>query len=198
MPAMHRSVVVALVALGCSTGQPDAAVDRETASVPAESAVATASSTPAPVDTAVIAPWYREGRALDLTADGVADSVLLVAVGERADSLRITLSFIVDGEALHRERWGSSYELEHLDVARRTPDRIDGVLRARLDSVLASVVVQRLDAPGVVIMEEDRAVLAGLDPRPTHRVSVSYGFETTVRLVWDAPRRRFVKLWSCC
>ena len=71
-------------------------------------------------------------------------------------------------------------------------------LRARLDSVLASVVVQRLDAPGVVIMEEDRAVLAGLVPRPTHRVSVSYGFETTVRLVWDAPRRRFVRLWTCC
>jgi uncharacterized membrane protein (DUF441 family) len=72
------------------------------------------------------------------------------------------------------------------------------VLRAKLDAVLASVTVQRLDAPGVRLMAEDSAVLAGLVPRPTHRVSLSYGYETTVRLVWDAPRERFIQLWTCC
>jgi hypothetical protein len=75
---------------------------------------------------------------------------------------------------------------------------VNAVVRAKLDSVLASVVVERLDAPAVRLMAEDSAVLAGLEPRPTHRVSFSYGYETTVRLVWDAPRERFVRLWSCC
>jgi hypothetical protein len=143
-------------------------------------------------------PWYRRARALDLTGDGQADSVRLEASGARPDSLGITLSFVVDGEEKHRERWGSGYELALLDSAARVRPRVDEVLRAQLDSVLASVVVQRLDAPGVQLMAEDRVVLARLDPRPTHRVSYSYGYETTARLVWDAPRERFVRLWSCC
>jgi hypothetical protein len=120
------------------------------------------------------------------------------ALGARPDSLRITLSFVVAGEEKHREQWGSSYELALLDSATRVGPRVDVVLRAQLDSVIASVVVQRLDAPGVRLMAEDTAVLARLDPRPTHRVSFSYGYETTTRLVWDAPRKRFVRLWSCC
>lgn len=141
-------------------------------------------------------PWYRGVRVLDLTGDGRADSVRLEAWGVRPDSLDISLLLVVEEEERHRERWASSYELALLDSVARP--RLDDVLRARLDSVLASVVVQRLDAPGVRIMAEDRAVLAGLDPRPTQRVSFSYGYETTTRLVWDAPRERFVRLWSCC
>ena len=143
-------------------------------------------------------PWYRRARALDLTGDGQADSVRLEASGARPDSLEITLSFLVDGEEKHRERWGSSYELALLDSAARLRPGVDVVLRAQLDSVLASVVVQRLDAPGVKLMAEDTVALARLDPRPTHRVSFAYGYETTTRLVWDAPRERFVRLWSCC
>ena len=138
------------------------------------------------------APWYRSARTLDLTGDGQADSVRLEAVGTRPDSLRVTLSLLVGGVEKHREAWGSSYELALLDSATR------GIVRAKLDSVLASVVVERLDAAGVRLMAEDSAALAVLDPRPTHRVSFSYGYETTVRLVWDAPRERFVRLWSCC
>jgi hypothetical protein len=144
------------------------------------------------------APWYRRTRMLDLTGDGRADSIHLEAVGARPDSLRVTLSLVVDGEEKHRETWGSSYELALLDTAaRRSPD-LDAVLRAKLDSVLASVVMERLDAPGVRLMAEDSATIAGVDPRPTHRVSFSYGYETTVRLAWDGPRLRFVRLWSCC
>ena len=85
-----------------------------------------------------------------------------------------------------------------MDSATRAGSRVNALLRAKLDSVLASVTVQRLDAPGVRLMAEDSAVLAGLVPRPTHRVSFSYGYETTVRLVWDAPRERFIQLWTCC
>jgi hypothetical protein len=138
------------------------------------------------------APWYLSARTLDLTGDGQADSVRLEAVGTRPDSLRVTLSLLVGGVERHREAWGSSYELALLDSATR------GIVRAKLDSVLASVVVERLDAAGVRLMAEDSAALGGLEPRPTHRVSFSHGYETTVRLVWDAPRERFVRLWSCC
>ena len=152
-----------------------------------------------PDETAAAAPaWYRRARTLDLTGDGQGDSIRLEAVGARPDSLRVTLSLLVDGVEKHREAWGSSYELALVDSAARVSPMANEVVRAKLDSVLASVVVQRLDAPGVRLMAEDSAALAGLEPRPTHRVSFSYGYETTVRLVWDAPRKRFVRLWSCC
>ena len=144
------------------------------------------------------APWYRRVRTLDLTGEGKADSIRLEAVGSRPDSLRITLSLLIDGLERHREAWGSSYELALLDSTARVSPRARAVVRAKLDTVLASVVVERLDAAGVRLMAEDSAVLSGLEPRPTHRVSFSYGYETTVRLLWDAPRQRFVRLFSCC
>ena len=168
---------------GCSTGESTDDLARETTS---ESAVDAR------------AAWYRGERTLDLTIDGRADSVRLEAWGEGPDSLLITLAFVIDGEEKHRETWGSAYELAIQDSAARDRFSIDSVLRARLDSVLESVVVQRVDAPGVQLMAEDRAILARLDPQPTHRVSYAYGYETTVRLVWDAPGERFVRLWNCC
>ena len=177
-------VLAVIAALGCQTSETTDELAPETTP---ESAAAVAAT-----------PWYHRARALDLTGDGQADSVRLVALGARPDSLAITLSFVVAGEEKHREQWGSSYELALLDSAARGASRVDEVLRAQLDSVLASVVVQRLDAPGVQLMAEDRVVLARLDPQPTHRVSFSYGYETTTRLVWDAPSERFVRLWSCC
>ena len=130
--------------------------------------------------------------------DEQLDSAHLAAAGARVDSLQVTLRLFVGGVEKHREEWGSSYELAFLDSARFQPAQFDSLLRAKLDTVLASIVVQRLDAPSVRLMAEDSAILAGLDPRPTHRISFSYGFETTVRLVWDAPRQQFVRLWSCC
>lgn len=142
--------------------------------------------------------WYHRTRALDLTGDGSPDTARLEADGARPDSMRITLSLIVDDSTRYRETWGSSYELALLDSAVRHGPRADSALRAELDSVLASVTVEPLGAPGVRLTAEDSSVLAGLDPRPARRVSFSYGYETTVRLVWDATERRFVKLWSCC
>lgn len=126
------------------------------------------------------------------------NSARLVATGSRIDSLQVTLTFVVAGEVKHRERWGSSYELALLDSVTRGSDRAAGILRARLDSVLASVVVERLDARGVRLEAEDSATLARLTPRPAHRISFAYGFESTTRLVWDAAHARFVRLWSCC
>lgn len=176
-------VLAVIGALGCPTSETTEELALET--------------TPASPAAIAVTPWYSRARALDLTGDGQADSVLLEALGADPDSLAITLSFVVAGKERHREQWGSSYELALLDSVGRRP-RVDVVLRVQLDSVLASVVVQRLDAPGVQLMAEDSVVLARLDPQPTHRVSFSYGYETTARLVWDAPRERFVRLWSCC
>jgi len=186
-----RALTVALAAaavVGCPAGEPDRGSEQAaTAKAAADSIVHAAPS-----------PWYRRARALDLTGDGRVDSARLDAVGVRPDSLHLTLALIVDGTVKHREEWDSSYELALADSSLRGHPQVDALLRARLDSVLSGVIVQRLDAPGVRLMAEDSAILASLEPRPTHRISFSYGYETTVRLTWDAPRERFVRLWSCC
>ena len=166
-------MAAALIVLGCSSGEADHVSD-------------------------AMPPWYQGVRTLDLTGDGTADTARLEAAGTAADSLRITLALLTDGTVKHEESWSSSYELTLVDSALRSGPRADSLLRARLDSVLSSIRVQDLDAPGVQIMAEDSAILASLRPRPAQRVSFSYGYETTVRLVWDAADRRFVRLWSCC
>ena len=183
-----RALIAASAVLGCQAGGPDRGPERD----------ARATAAADPVARAAPPSWYRRTRALDLTGDGRADSVRLDALGAKPDSLHITLALIVGGAVKHRESWGSSYELALADSSLRSRPQVDALLRARLDSVLSGVVVQRLDAPGVRLMAEDSAILAGLQPRPTHRISFSYGYETTVRLAWDAPRQRFVRLWSCC
>jgi hypothetical protein len=185
----RRRLVAALALtanVGCSSGDPPAEQTRDT--TPAVVAEAAASET----------VWYRKVRALDLTADGEVDSVRLDAVGTRLDSLRLTLHLIVRGTVKHREQWGSSYELAVVDTGGRSRSEREALLRAQLDSVVMSVRVERLDAPGVQLMAEDSAILRGVEPPPTHRISFAYGYETTVRLVWDAPHQRFVRLWSCC
>jgi hypothetical protein len=182
------AAIATTATLGCPAGEPDRERNRDARPTPFAESVASA----APPS------WYRRVRALDLTGDGQEDSVRLNAVGTRPDSLRITLMLIVGGAVRHREGWGSSYELALMDASRGGRPQEAAVLRAQLDSVLSSVRVQPLDAPGVRLLAEDSAILRGLEPRPTHRISFAYGYETTVRLVWDAPRQRFVRLWSCC
>ena len=171
--------------LGCSAQE--SAPEQSRASLPADSVAAVATSA-----------WYSGVRVLDLTGDGQPDTARLQARGDKVDSLEVTLALVVDGSEAHREQWGSSYELQLLDSASRQAPGVDQVLRAKLDSVLASVRVRRLDDPGTRLMLEDSAALAGLDPRPTQLISFSYGFESTTRLVWDGGQRRFVRLWSCC
>jgi hypothetical protein len=185
MPDVRSIGILAVIfALGCQSS--------ETADAPARDTSRDGMAT-------VLPPlWYERARALDLTGDGRPDRVRLTAAGTNPDSLNVTLFLIIDGEEKHRERWGSSYELALVDSVARLRPRVDTVLRAQLDSVLASVVVERLDAHGVRLMAEDSVALAGLDPRPSHRVSFSYGYESTVRLAWDPRRKRFVRLWSCC
>lgn len=172
--------------MGCPAGEEDR--DRNRDATPASAAESVATAAP---------PWYRRARTIDLTSDGQMDSVRLDALGTQPDSLRLMLLLIVGGAVKHREEWGSTYELALVDTARSGP-QVAVAVRSQLDSVLSSVRVERLDAPGVRLLTEDSAILRGLDSPPTHRVSFAYGYETTVRLVWDAPRQRFVRLWSCC
>ena len=179
-----------IIALGCSSPEPEPASDPAAAPRPAAAPAAAPVATPA--------PWYGRTRALDLTGDARPDSVRLEAHGARPDSLDVVLTLVVEGVEKHRERWGSSYELALLDPAVRVGPQAGEILRARLDTVLAGLVVRRLDAPSVRLMAEDRAVLDSLQTRPTHLISFSYGYETTTRLVWDAPQERFVLLWRCC
>jgi hypothetical protein len=181
------AAIAACAGLGCGGAEPARAPEQ-----PVDTSVAAESR----ADTAP--PWYQRTRVLDLTGDGQADTARLDAVGARLDSLRITLALVVGGTVRHREAWGSSYELALADSSRRVGPSGEALLRARLDSVLLGVRVQRLDAPGVRLVAEDSAILAPLEPRPVHRVSFAYGSETTVHLAWDAPRERFVRLWSCC
>lgn len=185
-------LLVVMVAAGCPAS--DASRDARTDSA----RLTTDSAATDTARTAGVPAWYSRARTIDLTGDGQPDSVRLVAAGARPDSLQVTLTFLVGGAEKHREGWGSSYELALVDSAIRRNPQGEKILRARLDSVLESVVVESFGTPGVRIMAEDSAVLAGLDPRPTRRISFSYGFESTTRLVWDAPRARFVRLWSCC
>lgn len=190
--ALPGSMVAAaaIIALGCSSSSPDPAPDSTTAPPVA--------SAPAVRPVNAPAPWYHRARALDLTGDGRPDSVRLEAHGGRPDSLAISLTLVVEGAEKHREDWGSGYELALLDPPVRVGPQAGEIVRARLDSVLASIVVRRLDAPSVRLMAEDSAVLDSLPTRPTRLISFAYGYETTTRLVWDAPRERFVRLWSCC
>jgi hypothetical protein len=183
-----KIAITAIALLSCSADESELEVDQK----------AVASAATDSVWRVAAAPWYSRARALDLTGDSRTDSARLEAVGSQPDSLRITLVLVVGGTVKHREQWGSSDELTLVDSAFTNGPQADSFLRLQLDSVLSSVRLQRFDAPGVRLMAEDSATLARLDPRPTHRVSFSYGYETTVRLAWDAPRQRFVRLWSCC
>jgi hypothetical protein len=124
--------------------------------------------------------------------------VHIEAHGTLPDSARVILAIFVDGVEKHREEWGSSYELALVDSAARALPRGETVLRAKLDSVLASVTLSRIDAADMRLTAEDSAPLSRLSGPPGHGVSFSYGYETMVRLAWDAARAEYVRLWSCC
>jgi hypothetical protein len=124
--------------------------------------------------------------------------VHIEAHGTLPDSARVILAIFVDGVEKHREEWGSSYELALVDSAARALPRAESVLRAKLDTVLESVSLRRIGAADMRLMAEDSAPLSRLSRRPDHGVSFSYGYETMVRLAWDAAREQYVRLWSCC
>jgi hypothetical protein len=144
-------------------------------------------------------PAYARTLVRDLNADGRADSAVLVATGPGPDSLDVALTLFVDGRPAHREEWTSDDELIDVADSVRVRPRLDAYVRDRLDAALESLDVSPLDTAETRLMS-DRPddVLASLQPLPRSQLNLSYGYETSVALAWDATRRRFVVLWICC
>lgn len=92
-------------------------------------------------------PWYERSRLLDVTGDGVADTLSLRAVGTHTDSLAIALTFVSKSREIFRQEWGSSYELVDPPFPDSSPPAVvESFLRAQLDTVLARVRVRPFDA----------------------------------------------------
>jgi len=84
------------------------------------------------------AVWYRKSRALEIMSAYPRDSVVLTAVGRRADRLAISMSCDVDGVVKHRQRWTSEGELYDADP-QKTPVQLATFMQARLDDILVTV-----------------------------------------------------------
>ena len=141
--------------------------------------------------------WYRRSRALDITGANARDSIVLTATGKRADSLSITMTFFVGGAAIHRQRWSSEDELYDTETLRGKPDKLERLMRTRLDTALALVKRQPINREQVKHMG-DEAVLRRIVPRPTHQIMLSFGFENSLFLTWDPARRALVTFMECC
>lgn len=142
--------------------------------------------------------WFREARAIDLTEDGKPDSAVVEARGERSDSLRIRILFVVDGQVLFTQEWASAYELTVVDSLQRRPHGSDEYMRSQLAGVLEAVRVRPLDTSFVRDFGGDTAVLRLARRSPIGAVRVAYGYETTMSVVWDRDARRFRIAHSCC
>lgn len=159
-----------------------------------------AQSTPAPspaAPAAPAAPWYRKARTFDVTGANPQDSVVLTATGPRGNRLAITMTFFAGGAPVYRQRWTGEDELYEHDDVRRSAARLDRFLRTRLDTVLTllhrePINVEQADHMG------DVAMLRRIRPRPTHSIVLSFGYETSVFLVWDPQKRRLAVFMECC
>ena len=143
------------------------------------------------------AMWYRKSRALEITGTNPRDSVVLTALGKRADSLAISMTFYVDGVAKHRQRWTSEDELYDNDELRKSPAKLNAFMRTRLDDILEMVNRDTISWELVKHMG-DEPLLRRIKPLPTHQVMFSFAFETSTFLAWDPVRRRLVVFMECC
>ncbi|MEQ1690582.1 MAG: hypothetical protein ABMA00_04815 [Gemmatimonas sp.] len=141
--------------------------------------------------------WYRKSRALEITGANPRDSVVLTALGKRADSLSISMAFYVGGVVKHRQRWPSEDELYDNDELKKSPAKLNAFMRRRLDDILTMVKRDTIDRELVKHMG-DEAMLRRIAPRPTHQVMFSFAFETSTFLVWDPVRRRLRVFMECC
>jgi hypothetical protein len=142
------------------------------------------------------APWFLGKRALDLTSDGQLDTVILRADGPASNKLSIVLTLVVAGQERWRESYPSDYELTDppsfpTDAAR------DKYVRAALLRTLAKVAVGPFDSLSYrqVVESPDSLILRR---PPLEEVTVSYGYETTVVLVWHPDSMTFRVLYECC
>lgn len=132
-------------------------------------------------------PWYERSRLLDVTGDGVADTLSLRAVGTRTDSLAIALTFVSKGREVFRQEWGSSYELVDPPFPDSSPPAVvESFLRARLDTVLARIRVHPFDASSLEKPWTDT------EPECMNDIRSCIAWELrdrTVRVDWDSVHR---------
>ena len=186
MTRLQRAAIFLFCALAGCENQ-DTAVRQETA--PTDTAAASQGDEPF---------WFRQARALDLTGDGVADSVVVEARGQRSDSLRLGISFVVGGRPLFVQDWHSSYELANLDSLSQRPPRSDQHMRTALANVLNGVRLAPLDTSYIRDFPGDTAALRMARRGPVQSISIAYGYETTIAVVWDPDAKRFLIAHACC
>ncbi len=107
-----------------------------------------AETVPAPRAAQPAAPvWHESSRVLDVTGDGIADTLSLRASGTVPESLAVALTFTANGREVFRQAWGSDYELVDPPFPRNTPrEVVERFLRARFDTVLARIRLSPLRA----------------------------------------------------
>jgi hypothetical protein len=152
---------------------------------------------PAQSNIATQHPWFAAQRDLDLTGDHRLDVVRIRADGPSSDSLLVTLTFLVDGTERWREQWNSDYMLiDPPNFPNGERDRAAYVRRG-LRRALASVEVEPFDSTQYVLMADpvDSAIIR---QPPRLEIALSYGYETTLILQWNAGRKAFIVLWGCC
>lgn len=110
--------------------------------------------------------WYWKSRTIELTGANPRDSVVLTAVGRRADSLAVSMSIYVDGAVKHRQRSTSEDELCDADSRKTTPVTMAAFMRARLDDILVTVKREPINRELVRHMG-DEPLLRRIVPRPT-------------------------------
>ncbi len=141
--------------------------------------------------------WFCVDREIDLTGDGRFDTVRVWADGPSSDSLKIALSLIVDGRERWREDWASDYMLiDPSEVPEGEESRREYIRRDLLRTV-ASVSVQPFDPTSYMYMANQVDSTLVQDP-PAREILFSYGYETTVVLMWDEDTEAFRLLWTCC
>ena len=140
--------------------------------------------------------WYSAERKLDLDGDAILDRVSLTAVGTRSDSLKIFLRLLVGPTVAWNEEWTSEYNLVDPPEFTSTSER-DSYIRDAFDRTLETVEREPFDSAAYFSMSEEPDSALYASP-PSHQVSFSYGYETTVYLRWDPRARQFVLLYSCC
>ncbi len=171
--------------------------------------------------------WYHRTRVLDVTGDGRGETLDLQARGPSSDSSVVTFRVIVDGAVAFTETWSSEYELVDPPPEAATAAGRDSLVRAALDGTLARVRVNPVDttnwtgpwtAKGDDCMGDPRDCLAvafrqrgaALDTAAVLRIAgemrrpgavqftLSYGYETTMHLVWSPSARQVFVIHSCC
>ena len=159
-------------------------------------------SAPARSDNMPAAPadslWFRRVRTLDLTNDGLADSVIVEARGTRSDSLRFRLRVIARGAAEFTQEWDSKYELMGADAAHQHPPASDAYVRDKVARTIDGIAVAPLDTLPMRDFGGDTVVLRMARRGPVPAFTVAYGYETSMKVVWDQASRRFRVAYSCC